>query len=126
MQTTPQRGPGTAILVVDDDALITLNAADVLGDLGHTVFEAFSGPQALQILQDNPDVGILITDYAMPGMTGLELAGQARSLRPDLLVLLTTGYADLPEGGHGYMRLEKPYREDELAGRLAELLAPAA
>ncbi|WP_297110975.1 response regulator [uncultured Devosia sp.] len=125
MQITPLRGPGTTILVVDDDALITLNTVDVLKDLGHTAIEAFSAVEALALMEKHPDIGVLITDYAMPGMNGLELAEAARRLKPDLPVLLTSGYSELPEEQPcAYPRLDKPYREDELAVRLGELLSP--
>lgn len=122
--TSPKRGGGATILVVDDDALITLNTVDVLTDLGHTALEAFSGREALDLVQQRPEIVAIITDYAMPGMTGLQLAEAARKLRPGLPVLLTTGYADLPEeAALHYPMLEKPYHEAELSGRLAELLA---
>ena len=124
---TPMRGMGTTILVVDDDALITLNTADILKEHGHTPIEAYSGHEALAIVQQRPDVRAIVTDYAMPGMTGIELAEAARRLRPDLLVLLTTGYAELPAEASGCFKwLEKPYREDELIACLGELLSAAA
>lgn len=124
---TPPRGPGITILVVDDDALITLNAVDVLNELGYSAIEAYSAHAALALIEARPDIAVLITDYAMPGMNGVELADEARRLRPGLPVLLATGYAELPDGVDGrYARLEKPYREDELADRLAQLLAVAA
>ncbi len=124
MQTSPQRGTSTAILVVDDDALITLNIVDHLTDIGYRVFEAYSGREALAILEAHPEIGALITDYSMPLMTGVELAEKARVMRPCLKVLLATGYADLPEGiACEFMRIEKPFREDELTAKLDELLA---
>ena len=124
MQITPMRGSGTTVLVVDDDALITLNIVDVLSEQGHTALEAFSGHEALAILEQYPHIGALITDFSMPGMSGVELAEAARALRPGLPVLLTSGYSELPEGAEGaYPRLDKPFREDELVERLSALLA---
>ena len=124
---TPMRGTGTTILVVDDDALITLNTADILNEHGHTAIEAFSGPEALSLIEEHPHIGAIVTDYAMPGMTGIELAEAARRLRPGLPVLLTTGYAELPDDlAHCFVRLDKPYREDQLIACLTELLAPAS
>jgi len=123
----PQRGVGATILVVDDDALITLNTVDVLTEMGHTALEAFSARQALSLLQTNPQIGALITDYAMPGMNGIELAGAARKLRPELPILLTSGYDEVPDAaGLAYAQLRKPFREAELSVRIAELLAPRA
>lgn len=127
MTDCPIRGVGTTILVVDDDALITLNTVDVLTDLGHTALEAFSGQQALALMQSRADISVLITDYAMPGMNGIELANAARQLRPGLPILLATGYDEVPDAaGHDFIQLRKPFREADLSGRLAEVLAPAA
>lgn len=127
MQITPMRGPSTTILVVDDDALITLNTADILSEHGHTAIEAFSGPEALSKFEEFPHIGAIVTDYAMPGMTGIELAEAVHRLRPGLPILLTSGYAELPHDLAGvFSLLEKPYREDQLIACLAELLAPAA
>lgn len=118
--------PGATILVVDDDALITLNTVDVLADLGHTALEAYSGREALAILEQRPDVAMLLTDYSMPDMNGVELVSAARQLRPDLKVLLATGYTELPgQFRLDVPRLEKPYQQDELGRMVAELLSSA-
>ncbi|SMQ85560.1 Response regulator receiver domain-containing protein [Devosia lucknowensis] len=128
MQITPLRGSGTTILVVDDDALITLNTADIVTEIGYRALEAFSGAEALSLLERNNDIVAMVTDYSMPGMNGVELATAARKLRPGLPVLLTSGHAELPGTiDHDFVRLEKPYREDELTERLKSLLtAPTA
>src|SRR5690606_6646095 len=93
-----ETAPASSILVVDDDALIAMNTVSMVEDLGHTVLEAYSGKQALTILESDVRIDALITDYAMPGMTGVELAHRARELRPGLPILLATGYAELPDG----------------------------
>ena len=112
------------ILVVDDDALINMNTADMLSELGHTVLEAYSGQEALSILKDGRRIDALITDYDMPGMSGVELAALAQELRPKLPVLLATGYTDLPNGTMSELpRLAKPFQQDVLARQLAALLA---
>ena len=91
--------------------------------LGHKALEAYSGKQALEILASDAHVDALITDYAMPGMTGVELAEKARELRPDLPVLLATGYADLPSGTTTDLpRLAKPYHQADLATQIGKLL----
>lgn len=114
------------ILVVDDDALINIGTVDMLSDLGHVALEAFSGQQALEILSTNPAIDIIITDYSMPGMSGLELASRARQLRPGLAVLLATGYDELPDGAFSDLpRLSKPFRHDELVSQLDRLLERA-
>src|SRR5262249_16683454 len=84
------------LLFVDDDFLIGLSPASLLEDLGHTVIRVGSGADALAVLVGGNAVDLMITDYAMPGMTGLQLAEEARKLRPGLPILLATGYADLP------------------------------
>jgi CheY-like chemotaxis protein len=95
-ETTPDEKRTAKLLFVDDDFLIGLATTDLLEDLGHTVIRASSGAEALDILRANKAIDLMITDYAMPGMTGLQLAEQARALRPELPILLATGYADLP------------------------------
>ncbi len=116
--------PASVILVVDDDALINMSTVDMVQDLGHTVLEAYSGKEALQILGSGQRIDALITDYAMPGMTGVELADRARELHPDLPILLATGYADLPSGTTTDLpRLAKPYQQAELETQISRLLA---
>jgi PAS domain S-box-containing protein len=115
--------PSSVILVVDDDALINMSTVDMVQDLGHTVLEAYSGKEALQILGSGQRIDALITDYAMPGMTGVELADRARELHPGLPILLATGYADLPSGTTTDLpRLAKPYQQTELATQISRLL----
>lgn len=115
--------PASVILVVDDDALINMSTVDMVQDLGHTALEAYSGKEALQILDSGRHIDALITDYAMPGMTGVELATRARELHPDLPILLATGYADLPSGTTTDLpRLAKPYQQAELATQISRLL----
>jgi PAS domain S-box-containing protein len=123
-EAAAQTAPSSSILVVDDDALIAMNTVSMVEDLGHTVLEAYSGKQALEILESDVRVDALITDYAMPGMTGVELAMRARALRPDLPILLATGYAELPDGTTVDLpRLGKPYQQRDLSLQLSRLLA---
>ncbi len=111
------------VLVVDDDALIAMSTADMLEDLGHEVIEAESGDRALDILRDNREVDLLITDYSMPRMNGAQLATAARKIRPELPILLATGYAELPAGSDvGLPRIGKPYQQDQLAAEIARVL----
>jgi PAS domain S-box-containing protein len=110
-----------AVLTVDDDPLVALNTSALLEELGHTVYSASSGPRALEILRHEKDIDLLITDQAMPGMTGSELATKARAEKPALPVILATGYAELPPGeGGGLSRLAKPFRQHDLAAAIAE------
>jgi signal transduction histidine kinase len=103
------------ILVVDDDSLIAMATVDMLEDLGHTVLEANSAAAALKLLEEQGAPDLLITDHAMPHMTGVELSRIVRRDYPGLPILLATGYADLP-------RLSKPYRQDMLKLEIDKLL----
>jgi PAS domain S-box-containing protein len=115
-------GPAT-ILVVDDDALISMSTTAMLEDLGHVALEASSGAKALKILSGGTRVDLVLTDYAMPGMTGADLALRIRQSHPGLPVLLATGYADLPDGLNiDLPRLGKPYTQRQLATQIAKLL----
>jgi CheY-like chemotaxis protein len=107
------------ILFVDDDAIIAMAAGDMLRDLGHTVIEAHSGANALEILQGGRSVDLLLTDYARPGMTGLELARAARDLCPNLPILLATGYTELPSGNSEFPTLLKPYQQKDVVSQIA-------
>jgi signal transduction histidine kinase len=111
------------LLFVDDDFLISLSTAALLEDLGHEVVKASSGAAALEVLQSGKPVDLLITDYAMPGMTGVQLAEAARKIRPGLPILLATGYADLPARTKiDLPRLSKPYQQRQLAERITSLV----
>jgi len=107
------------VLAVDDDPIVLLNTATVLADSGHEVIQAHSGPAALAQLAEHP-VDLLLTDYAMPGMTGAELVAQAKQLRPDLKAVIVSGYAELPEGAPLEVpRLAKPFSDADLATMIA-------
>jgi len=116
-----------AILVVDDDALIAMSTVDMLEDLGHEVIEAHSGGRALEILRNGRAVDLIITDYSMPEMNGAQLATAARVMRPDVPILLATGYAELPSGfGVDLPRISKPYQQEQLAAKINQVLGLAA
>jgi PAS domain S-box-containing protein len=115
--------PPAKILAVDDDALILMSTVDMLEDLGHSVLSAHSGSKALELLRDHSEIDLLITDFAMPGMTGAQLARSARGIRPGLPVLLATGYAELPDGSDKeFARLSKPYQQEQLAAEIGRAL----
>ena len=114
------------ILIVDDDALISMATAELIEEIGHTALEANSADQALAILGADPAVEIMITDYSMPGMNGLDLAASASAIRPSLRILLATGYAELPPGPASDLpRISKPFDETELRAHIAALLGEA-
>ena len=115
------------ILAVDDDALVLANTRAMLEDLGHTVVMAYSGEQALEQLERTSAIDLVITDHAMPKMTGSELAKRILARRPDLPIILATGYAELPIGADASLpRLSKPYRQDALAHAVANAVRAGA
>lgn len=118
----PEQTGRKRILLVDDDVLISMSTAGMLEDLGHEVIEANSGQNALETLQAGQDIDLMITDFAMPGMNGAQLALEARRLRPHLPILLATGYAEMPKGANIELpRLGKPYSHTELAREISRL-----
>ena len=112
------------ILLVDDDPLVAMSTVEMLEDLGHRVTEAHSGQRALELLDSGELIDLLVTDHAMPGMTGMELATIVHDKHPDLPVLLVTGFADLPPSTfHELPRLSKPYQQAQLQAAIAALLS---
>jgi signal transduction histidine kinase len=120
----PTQSARARILFVDDDLLIAGSTVALLEDLGHEVVEVHSAREALQLLEQGLATDLLITDHAMPGMTGVELAREVRRQRPQLPILLATGFAEL-EGVKviDIERLAKPYTQDQLAAEIARLLS---
>jgi len=105
------------VLVVEDDSEVRAMLVDCLRGLGYTVTEAADGRAGLNRLKDdNPD--LLMVDFAMPGMNGIDVIAEARKMREDLPVILATGYADVDIAGLAVKRctiLRKPFRLDDLA-----------
>jgi len=119
------------ILIVEDDPFVRSSVIRRVEALGYRVIAAVKGKDALQQLRSDPSIDLLFTDVVMPGgMSGWELADQARRVRPGLPVLFTSGYAleTLVEQGRAQAQaivLTKPYRKAELAERLRDALATA-
>ncbi len=118
--------PPLDILVVDDDELVLINTVAMLEDLGHRVLAASSGEEALAVLAEHPGVDLLITDYAMPRMTGLQLIRGLAERGLEAQVILATGYAEIPEGqGQDLPRLSKPFSQADLARVIAGAWRPS-
>jgi CheY-like chemotaxis protein len=112
------------ILLVDDEDVVRAATAEMLEDVGYTVLQADSGPAALAMLRNAEPIDLLVTDYLMPGMNGVELIRNARNLEPSLPALIISGYSTIAEGpGADLPRLAKPFRQIDLAGRIAEILS---
>ena len=113
------------VLAVDDDSLVLMNTAALLEDLGHTVFDACSGREALEIFRREPELDLVITDQAMPHMTGIQLAEAIKAERPGTPIILATGYGELPpEADANILKLGKPFRQDDLMKIVAAALGP--
>jgi CheY-like chemotaxis protein len=116
--------PGGTILLVDDEELVRTGTAEMLEDVGYEVLQAGSGAEALVLLRKEAHtIDALVSDFLMPGMNGASLAHEARTIMPDLPVLLITGYSNAAEGlGPDLARLSKPFRQIELTSQVAHLI----
>ena len=112
--------PKVRVLLVDDDAEVRAVTAAYLSEMGHRIVEAADGSAALDILKADGQLDLLIADFAMPGMTGLDLAGKARKLHPGLGILLVTGYADPERMPDAYPVLHKPFTRTDLGAKVAQ------
>jgi signal transduction histidine kinase/ActR/RegA family two-component response regulator len=111
------------ILLVDDEELVRIGTSEMLTDLGYNVIDANSGAEALRLLRAGERVDLLITDYLMPGMNGVELIELSRPLAPSMEVMLITGYSTIAEGpGASVTRLAKPFRQADLAKVVADIV----
>lgn len=110
------------IVAVDDDGLVLMNTTLMLEDLGHTVFEAMAGPEALDILRKQ-QVDLVICDHAMPRMTGAQLAQAIRNEWPEMPIILASGYAEIPQGADivNLPRLGKPFSQAQLAEAISRV-----
>ena len=119
--------PPAMILLVDDDPLIAASTQALLEDMGHRVIEAHSAREALALFDGGLTPDLVITDHAMPEMTGTDLAVTLRSRHPSLPILLATGYAEL-RGAQplDLPRLAKPYDQARLSIEISRLLSHPA
>jgi PAS domain S-box-containing protein len=124
----PRRGAGELVLVVEDDDLVRSFVTQQVEALGYRVLSAADANRALEVLADHDDIALLFTDVVMPGgLDGRQLAEAARSMRPGLPVLFTSGYTENAIVHHGRLDpdvalLAKPYRLAQLAERLHAVL----
>jgi two-component system, response regulator PdtaR len=121
-------GAKPTILVVEDDALLRMVAADTLEENGFAVVEAANADAALKLLETRDDVRLLFTDIQMPGSCdGMELARQVHARWPRVLLIITSGQikpteAEIPDHGHF---IGKPYREKDLLGEVNDMISKA-
>ncbi|MCK8656866.1 hybrid sensor histidine kinase/response regulator [Pseudomonas umsongensis] len=115
--------PRLCILVVDDDSLVLTSTCLLLEDLGHRVITATSGDQGLELFEKNPAIDLVITDMAMPHMSGAQLADAIRTRKPGMPIILATGYADRLEGFASRLpRLSKPFTQLNLVETIASAM----
>jgi CheY-like chemotaxis protein len=117
----------TPILIAEDEAMLRVIAVELLQDAGFEVFEAGDGVEALELLKANPQITLLVSDIKMPRMDGYALVEAGLALKPDLKVLLMTGYAQNPPPQLLKMRdipiLRKPFNLERLCVLAAEMTA---
>lgn len=121
-----ERAPALAarrgtVLLVDDEDLVRLSTAEMLIELGHEVVEAGSAEEALRLLNGGLFPDLVVTDHLMPGMSGTELARRIQAERPNVKVLIVSGYAEAVGIAPDLPRLTKPFRNLELAASLDSL-----
>ncbi len=116
--------PAATILVVEDDADIRAAVVETLESNGYRVLSARDGPEALAALDQNPGIDLMFSDVVMPhGVSGLDLVRAAHHLRPNLRIMLTSGYStQVLDGGLDFPLIKKPYRLAELLRRIGEAL----
>ena len=125
---TPEGSRAETVLVVEDDDDVRTYSVESLRELGYRVVEAHDGLSALRLLERQPRVDLLFTDVVLPGgMTGAQVAAQARAIRPSLKVLFTTGYARNAIIHHGRLDkgvhlISKPFGLQELAAKVRDVL----
>jgi len=112
------------VLIVDDDTLVMTGISAMIEDLGHTPIEAHSGAEAVAKLASGMEIDVVLTDHAMPAMTGLQLARHIRESYPEIPVILATGYAEIPgdAASLGIPRLAKPCNQYEIATAIQSAL----
>ncbi len=112
------KGGGRRVLVVEDNTDVGTFSTQLLQDLGYETTWAANGDEALAILRQDPTgFDVVFSDVVMPGMNGVELGRRIRAARPDLPVILTSGYSDVlaGDGRHGFELLRKPYSVEDLS-----------
>jgi len=123
-EALPPQDRGLA-LIVDDDELVRSGTAEMLMDLGFEVIEAETAHHGLDLINRGLEPAIVITDHLMPGMTGTEFARTLKRERPDIPVLLISGYQNIQSVAPDLARLWKPFRHKELGASIASLLEVA-
>ena len=120
-------GTGTVLLVEDEDA-VRVFASRALKNKGYKVLQARTGEQALDILRDTEGVDLMVTDMMMPGMEGGPLARLIRVERPEIRIIVISGYSEEVARGDivdtaDFHFLPKPFSLGQLAGKVKDVLS---
>ena len=114
------------VLIAEDEAMLRVIAVEMLEDAGFTVFQACDGVEALAVLKANPGIQVLVSDIKMPRMDGYALVEAGIAFKPDLKVLLMTGYAQEPPPAVLKARevqiLHKPFNLEKLCALAAQMV----
>jgi len=102
------------VLVVEDVALIRITTVDMAEQIGFEATQAGDAHEALALLHQDAAISILLTDLGLPGMSGRELVAEALKLKPDLKVIIASGYSDPGDLPDGVRRLVKPFDMQQL------------
>ncbi len=108
-----------SMLVVEDNPLSRATAIGLFEELGFTVFDAYDGHHALALIEAHPEIRLMFIDVRMPGMSGSELAEMVRRRRPDIKLILTSGYVGEEAVPPGLAFVPKPWRVDQIARAVA-------
>ncbi|HVJ51601.1 MAG TPA: cache domain-containing protein [Aliidongia sp.] len=111
------------ILVVDDDAAVREAIADMATSLGFEALGVEGGQAALSLLGTDAQIELVIVDFAMPDLNGIEVAQRARKMRPGLPIIFVTGFADVESLREEAWVLQKPFRRESLAAKLELAMA---
>ncbi|MEE7449129.1 response regulator [Methylobacterium radiotolerans] len=108
------RSASLKILLVESDGLVRASVAEVLADLGHAVVQAASGAHALEVLARDAAFDAMIADQSMPVMAGLQLAATVVERHPEIRVILASPHGQLPQSADAFLRIDKPFRNEDL------------
>lgn len=127
-EVDPLNATGETVLVVDDEPIVRMLIVEILEEAGYCPLEAADGPAAMNLLQSDRRIDLLVTDVGLPGgMNGRQVADAARVARPGLKVLFVTGFTENATVGDRHLEagmevMTKPFGMVELAARIAEML----
>jgi PAS domain S-box-containing protein len=126
-RTAEHAAAGETVLVIEDEPVVRGVILEMLAEQGYRALEAIDGPSGLKILCAGERIDLLVTDVGLPGMNGRQVADQARESRPDLKILLITGYAESAAISSGFLQpgmemITKPFDLDHLAQRVRAMI----